>query len=125
MKDLGPQPWDDSKTDWTKIAESVDDKTPLQCRTRWRHCFARSLPWGHEEKLELEHYCRLYPNQWAIIARMMKRPEIQCRNQHRKIQIWDRFDVPDDGPELTIWEEQNGYAPGCWDWDDEFYPKDE
>ena len=53
---------------WTKISTLLRDKTPKQCKERWKRVLSQSTDFKDEEVVELLSLYDAFPNQWNTIA---------------------------------------------------------
>ena len=61
-------------SDWTKIAELVDGRTPKQCRERWKHHLDPSVKkskWTEDEDAIVLREHDKYGNKWSKIAKSL------------------------------------------------------
>ena len=79
------------QNNWKLIARNMpSDRTPRQCRERWKYYLSEGLPnnddWTHEEeKLLLEKY-EIYGPHWAKIAKFFDhKNDINLKNRFNKI----------------------------------------
>lgn len=79
------------QNNWKLIARNMpSDRTPRQCRERWKYYLSEGLPnnddWTHEEeKLLLEKY-EIYGPHWAKIAKFFEhKNDINLKNRFNKI----------------------------------------
>jgi hypothetical protein len=79
----------DSNPDWVEIANAVQDRSPRQCRERWRNYLKPvidSSPWTPEEDQILLREFQNLGRQWTAIAVFLPgRTEVNVKNRWSKL----------------------------------------
>lgn len=72
--------------DWKTVSIFMNDRTPRQCRERWKYYLAPNVengPWTQEEDNKLIDLVAEYGSQWALISK--------CFNQRTGTNVKNRF----------------------------------
>lgn len=82
---------------WKLISESLFNRTPRQCRERWKHYLSQEInkePWTEEEDRLLEEEYKKVGAKWSTIAKLLPgRTDVNIKNRwslllrkHKKLQ---------------------------------------
>jgi hypothetical protein len=78
-------------TKWKTIAMHLTNRTPKQCRERWRTHLSPSVenrPWWHEEDEKLIELYQQFGSKWAKIAKFFyKRSDSNVKNRFRRFSV--------------------------------------
>jgi len=74
---------------WKKIADVLPDRTPRQCRERYKNYLAPDIinaPWTRDEDISLKYLYTHYGPKWSIISQYFKtRSEVNVKNRWTSI----------------------------------------
>ena len=79
---------------WKKVASELKNRTPRQCRDRYRHYLSPTInqsPWTNEEDQILREKTREFGFKWKLLEQFFNnRNEIQLRNRYYTLSTLDR-----------------------------------